>query len=146
MTSAPVFQSQFTAAMSTLTGGLPNARIYIISIPDTYHLWDLLKNNSSARSAWSAFKICQSLLANPTSTAQADVDRRARVRQRNIKLNAVLQTVCAAYSQCRFDNNRAFNYQFAASDISTRDYFHPSLSGQATVARETWDPALTFGP
>ncbi len=145
MTAVQTFRDQFQTGLNTLASRAPNADIYVISIPDVYHLWDLFKNNSTARSRWSQYNICQSMLANPTSTSQVDVDRRNRVRQRNIDLNAQLQQVCALVAQCRFDNHKAFNYQFAASDISTVDYFHPSRTGQATIARVTWDPAV-FGP
>jgi hypothetical protein len=68
------------------------------------------------------------MLANPTSTYQGDVDRRARVRQHNIELNAQLADVCAHYTLCRFDNNAIFNPAFTISDVSTKDYFHPSMS------------------
>jgi lysophospholipase L1-like esterase len=142
MTPVQTFHDQFQNAMNTLTTRAPNARIYVISIPDVYHLWELFKNNSTARSKWSQYQVCQSMLANPTSTNQADIDRRSRVRQRNIDFNSQLQMVCATFAQCRFDNNKAFNYQFATSDISTVDYFHPSRTGQATLARETWNVAV----
>jgi lysophospholipase L1-like esterase len=139
MTSVQTFHDQFQSAMNMLTSRAPNARIYVISIPDVYHLWDLFDTNSTARSKWSQYRTCQSMLANPTSMQPADVARRSRVRQRNIDFNTQLQLVCAAFTQCRFDGNKSFNYQFAASDISTVDYFHPSRTGQATIARVTWD-------
>ena len=82
MTSVTDFRSQFTAAMRKLSLGLPNTRIYVDSIPSVYRLWSVLKANASARSVWSGFHICQSMFANPLSTAQADVDRRAAVLQR----------------------------------------------------------------
>jgi lysophospholipase L1-like esterase len=138
MTSVQTFRNQFQVAMNTLTSGSPNARIYVVSIPNVYNLWSVLKGNSSARFTWALFGICQSMLANPLSTAQADVSRRARVRQRNIDFNTQLQQVCALYIQCRFDNNAVFNTVFVARDISTRDYFHPSLAGQAKLAATAW--------
>ena len=78
------------------------------------------------------------MLANPLSTAQADVDRRALVRQRNIDFNTELGTVCAAYANCLFDGNAVFNTKFTSTDVSTRDYFHPSISGQRRLACVTW--------
>ena len=89
----------------------------LASIPDIHRLWEIGKDSSSARNAWSAYGICQSMLANPTSTQQADVARRAAVRQRNIDFNTQLAQVCALYSQCRFDNNAAFNTSFVAGDV-----------------------------
>jgi lysophospholipase L1-like esterase len=145
MTSVDSFRSQFTAAMNTITAGLPAANVYVVSIPNVYHLWELYKDSSSARNAWASFKVCQSLLANPLSTATADAARREAVRQRNIAFNTVLSEVCAAYAQCRFDGNAVFNTVFAASDVSTRDYFHPTISGQAKLASVSW-AAGYWGP
>jgi lysophospholipase L1-like esterase len=138
MTSVETFRTQFQSAMQTLASGSPNARIYVTSVPNIYNLWSVLKGNSSARATWSFFGICQSMLANPLSTNQTDVARRERVRQRNIDFNTQLQQVCAQYPQCRFDNNAVFNTTFVPSDVSTRDYFHPSLAGQTKLANVTW--------
>jgi lysophospholipase L1-like esterase len=138
MTAVETFRSQFVAAMDTLTTGTPGARIFVISIPDVYNLWDILHTNNSATFTWGLFSICQSLLARPTSTDQADVDRRARVRQRNIDDNTQLAEVCALYAQCTFDNNAIFNDVFTPADVSTLDYFHPSLSGQQRLAWGSW--------
>jgi hypothetical protein len=104
----------------------------------------VLKDNYWARLAWRAYGICQSMLANPRSTAQADIDRRARVRQREIDFNTQLAQVCAQYIHCRFDGNAVFNTAFTASDVSTRDYFHPSLAGQTKLARVSWSVGFDF--
>jgi lysophospholipase L1-like esterase len=138
MTSVATFRSQFTAAMNTLTSGLPSVRVLVVSIPNAYRLWQLFKDNFLARTVWATFGVCQSLLANPLSTATADVARRETVRQRNQAYNDVLRNTCALYIQCRFDGYAVFNTVFVASDITGRDYFHPSTSGQAKLASVTW--------
>jgi lysophospholipase L1-like esterase len=138
MTPVATFQSQLEQALATLSAGLPDARIAIGSIPDIYNLWAILKDNSSATATWGAFSICQSMLANPLSTAQADVDRRNNVRQRNMDFNTVLENVCAQYVHCRFDNNAGFNTVFTPAHVSTLDYFHPSVAGQALAANVGW--------
>jgi PKD repeat protein len=123
--------------MTTLTTGSPATNVYVVSIPDVYQLWSLFHNNWWARFIWSAGGVCQSLLANPTSTQTVDVQRRAAVRQRNIDYNTQLQQVCVLFARCRFDGNAAFNTQFTTSDVSG-DYFHPSIAGQAKLASVTW--------
>jgi lysophospholipase L1-like esterase len=138
MTSVATFRAQMTSAMNTLTSGLPAVRVEVVSIPNAYHLWELFKDDFVARSVWAAFSVCQSLLANPLSTSAADVARRDAVRQRNIAFNDVLRDTCALYVQCRFDGYAVFNTVFAKSDITGRDYFHPSTSGQAKLASVTW--------
>jgi len=145
MTSVATFRSQFVTAMNTFTASSPSTRVYVVSIPNVYNLWAVLKDNLTARAVWALFGVCQSMLANPQSTAQADVDRRARVLQRDIDFNATLQSVCALYVHCRFDDNAVFNTTFVASDITSRDYFHPSISGQAKLAAVSW-AAGYWGP
>ena len=146
MTDVTVFNSQFNTAMQTVAKKAPKARVLVMSIPDIYNLWYILKDNSSARTTWALFSICQSMLANPQSTLQADVERRAAVRQRNIDFNAQLQAVCAAYSQCRFDSNAVFNTAFVVSDVSSIDYFHPSIAGQTKLASIAWNASGLAGP
>jgi lysophospholipase L1-like esterase len=144
MTSVSTFRSQFAQAMATLSAGLPGARIAVGSIPDIYNLWSILKDDSSARLAWFAFGICQSMLGNPQSMAQADVDRRNNVRQRNIDFNTQLAEVCAQYIHCHFDNNAAFNMAFTPAHVSTIDYFHPSVMGQTLAASVGWGGTFDF--
>jgi hypothetical protein len=112
MTSVTDFRAQFQAAMTTLYAVSPGTHAYVTSIPDAYQLWSLFKGNWWARFIWSAGGVCQSLLANATSTQQVDVERRAFVRQRNIDFNTQLREVCALFPHCRFDNNAVFNTQF----------------------------------
>lgn len=137
MTSVADFRAQFAAAMTTLTSGSPGTSVYVVSIPNVYQLWNLFKGNFWARFIWSSAGICQSLLANPTSTQPADVQRREAVRQRNLDYNAQLAQVCATFTACHFDGNAAFNTVFTTSDVSG-DYFHPSVSGQAKLSDVSW--------
>jgi hypothetical protein len=54
------------------------------------------------------------------------------------EFDSVLQSVCAKYTQCKYDNGAGFKTQFATGDVSTRDYFHPSVEGQALIASIAW--------
>jgi lysophospholipase L1-like esterase len=135
MTSVPAFRASIDATLGKLRAGLPGARVAVVSIPDLKRLWAAGKDNSSARSTWSTFRICQSMLANPSSTAAADEARRNRVRQRVADYNAQLAAACAAYgANCRFDGNAVFSYPFSLAQVSTWDYFHPNSSGQQVLA------------
>lgn len=139
MTPVATFRSQVEAALTRIQNGLPTARVFVSSIPDVKRLWFIGKDSSAARSAWSGFQICQSMLANPTSTLQADVDRRNRVQQRVIDFNTQLQQVCALNPHCKYDGNATFNYQFVFSQVSGWDYFHPNKSGQTALATTTYN-------
>jgi lysophospholipase L1-like esterase len=139
MTSVATFRAQIDAALNTVKGGLPATRVFVASIPDIKRLWQVGSASSSARLAWSLFGICQSMLANPTSTAAADVARRDRVRQRVVDFNGQLAQACVAYgANCLFDNNAVFGYPFVLSQISTWDYFHPNTSGQTALAQVSY--------
>jgi lysophospholipase L1-like esterase len=144
MTPTATLEAQLQAAVQTLSAGSPNARIYVVSIPNVYRLWEILHTNFGAVLTWTLGGICQSLLANPASNAPADVARRQQVYQRTVDDNAALSRVCAQYIHCRFDGNAAFDIQFVPSEVSTRDYFHPSLSGQARAAAVTWAAGFDF--
>ena len=143
MTSVTAFHDQFSQAMTTLRTVSPETHVYVVSIPNVYQLWQLFKGNFWARFIWSAAGICQSLLANPTSTQTADVQRRETVRQRNIAFNAQLAEVCAQFQPCLFDGNAVFNTPFTSGDVSG-DYFHPSVAGQAKLAAVTWNAGYTW--
>lgn len=135
MTTVANFRTRIDAALNTLRSGLPSARVFVASIPDIKRLWFIGKGDWLARQFWSFGSICQSMLANPTSTSQADEDRRNRVRQRVIDFNTQLAQACAAYgANCKFDNNAVFNYQFQFSQVSGWDYFHPNREGQRVLA------------
>lgn len=133
MTSVDTFRAQFRQTLATLKTGLPNARVFVASIPNVYRLWELYRYDLVAQSVWAVAGICQSLLSLSNTSTQ-----RALVRNRNIAFNTVLAQECAAYAFCRFDGNAVYNYSFSRSQVSSLDYFHPSLSGQAALASITW--------
>jgi lysophospholipase L1-like esterase len=139
MTSVATYQSQFEQGMKTLTTGLPSAQINVGSLPNVYRLWEIFHTNTNAVNTWNSLKICQSLLANPTSLAKADEERRLQVKAREEEYDSVLQSVCAKYTQCKFDNNAGFKTVFNTNDVSTRDYFHPDVEGQTLIASIAWE-------
>ncbi len=139
MTSVSTFQSEFEQGMNTLTKGLPSAQINVGSLANVYRLWEIFHTNTNAVNTWNTLKICQSLLANPTSTAKADEERRIQVRTREEEYDTVLESVCAKYTQCKFDKDAGFKTVFNTNDVSTRDYFHPSIEGQALIASKAWE-------
>jgi lysophospholipase L1-like esterase len=133
LTSTASFRAQFTETLDILRTGLPASHVFVASIPNLYQLWSILRTNPVAQTVWQAAGICPSMLNFFSSPAdrQAVIDREA-------ELNQVLEDVCATWSNCRFDNYLTFNYDFTRSMVSKLDYFHPSLSGQATLAALTW--------
>ncbi len=139
MTSVSAFEADFTKAMDTLTSGLPEVSIRVVSIPDIYQTWQLFHSDPNAVTAWTSSGFCGTLLAHPTSSAPADSDRRAAVRQRVIDFNAVLADVCGKYPHCKTDGGAVFRTGVTEEHISTNDYWHPSIAGQSLWARAVWD-------
>lgn len=139
MTPTATFAANVQAALATLSTSPSTPQVFVASIPSLQRMYDLNKSSLSARFTWGLLRICQSMLANPTSTKAADVQRRAAVQARVDEYNAALAAACAGYpGTCRWDGGAVATYAFTRSDISTRDYFHPSLSGQAALAAVTW--------
>jgi lysophospholipase L1-like esterase len=133
MTPTDTFRSQFQTAVSQFVAARPNAKVFVSSIPNIYQLWSLLHTNFAASATWSTFGICQSML----SGSNTEATRQLVVAQEQAD-NQVLAQVCAQFSQCRFDNLATYNTSFVTSDVSTVDYFHPSVSGQGKLANVTW--------
>jgi hypothetical protein len=133
MTSSEDFRAYFSRAMDTLLAPGQDRYVFVSSIPNLYQLWQVLHTNSLARTVWAAAKICQSMLAATNTETQ-----RQQVVTRELAFNQVLADVCAQYSRCRWDNKAVYSYSFSASQVSSLDFFHPSLSGQAALARVTW--------
>jgi len=133
MTPTATVQSQFQTALTDFFAADPTAHVFVSSIPNVYQLWSLEHNNSTAAAEWRYFKICQSMLASTNTEA----NRQTVVAQEQADNNA-LATVCAQFANCLWDNLATYNYAFKTSDISTIDYFHPSVSGQNVLAGVTW--------
>jgi lysophospholipase L1-like esterase len=145
MTPVATFRDQVDDALDTLRAGLPDSRVLVMSIPDIKRLWEVGHTSGTARFFWSLGGICQSMLANPTSFADADVQRRDRVRQRVVDFNTELAGACAAYgSNCLFDGDAVFNFPFQFSHLSGWDYFHPNTTGQSLLAGVTYQAGFNW--
>lgn len=145
MTPVSEFRGHIDDALAVLRSGVPDARVMVISVPDIKQLWDVGRTSWTARTAWSLFGICQSMLDNPTSFADEDVQRRDRVQQRVIDYNTELAAACAAYGpNCVFDDNAVFNFSFSLSQVSGWDYFHPNADGQELLAEITYEAGFNW--
>ncbi len=133
MTPTATFQAQFAKAMADFFRLDPGGRVLVSSIPDIFQLWNALHANLIAATTWAFAHICPSMLAGGNTNAQ-----RQLVVQQEVADNAVLAAVCRQYVNCKWDNNAVYHVPFTAADVGNLDYFHPSLSGQRTLAKVTW--------
>jgi hypothetical protein len=131
MTPAATVGAQFNTALTDFFAADPDAHVFVSSIPNLYQLWSLL--HTKASSTWRTFKICQSMLSTSNTETQ-----RQQVVTREKADNAALAKVCAQFANCKWDGLATYNYVFTTSDVSTVDYFHPSIAGQAHLAGVTW--------
>jgi lysophospholipase L1-like esterase len=138
MTPIDTFRALFAQSMQTLSVGLPNARIFVASIPDLSQLWAAGKDNVTARTVWDTFRVCPTMLARAASTDALDVARRSAVRDRVIAYNGVLADLCHQQAHCRYDEGAVFSVAFTLDDISTWDFFHPNERGQERLADVTY--------
>jgi lysophospholipase L1-like esterase len=138
MTPVTTFRADLAQAMDTISTGLPNASIFVASIPDIYRLWQLASPIKRARQIWKFFNVCQSMLADPLSTKPGAEGRRQKVLQREMDYNKQIAQECALHANCVTDHGAVFNHQFSLSEIGTIDYFHPSVAGQAALAAATY--------
>lgn len=131
--AAATFDQQFAAALANFFNRDSGARVYVSSLPNLSQLYSALATNSSALATWGTFGTCQDVLP-PGGTRQS----RATVYSYEQTLNGYLSTECGHYANCRYDTGAGFRYAFTAADISTIDYFHPSVTGQRDIAALTW--------
>lgn len=142
-TTTADFTIQVTNALAHFYSTAPaGARVYLSSIPNLQYLYDLFKTNSTAVSRWRTFGICPPVLG-----AAATDGTRAEVAARETQFNAALATACSAWQErCRWDGGTTYSYAFVKSEVSTVDYFHPSVAGQATLARISWAQSFWAKP
>lgn len=137
-TSQASFTSSLQTAINTLKSGLPSARIYVASIPNIFHLWELFHTNKTATRSWELTKECPGVMTEPTSEGTAAKNRRAATLAAEEGYDATLKSICSATANCQYDNGALFAAGFVASEVSTNDYFHPSITGQTSLAALAW--------
>lgn len=143
MTSVATFRAELDQALDTLAAGLPRARVLVVGVPDLYRLWQIGHTEPRAVRAWDR-GVCPALLANPTSTAEADQRRRAAVRDRIGDYNRQLAAACRAYrGSCRYDGS-VHRLRFTLDMVNRLDWFHPNLDGQNELARVTYPRRFTW--
>ena len=143
MTSVATFRRNVDAGLERLHDGLPRARILVASIPDVHRVWEVGHEDANAVRAW-ARGVCPSMLANPTSTAAADDERRDRVDERIDDYNRELSDACRDYDgACRYDGG-VHRMDFTLDMLSRLDYFHPNVKGQDRLAEETFPSRFTW--
>ncbi|MFG3245546.1 SGNH/GDSL hydrolase family protein [Streptomyces sp. NPDC048187] len=145
MTPVADFRAQFEEAMTTLRKRLPEAQVYVSSIPDLKRLWSQGRTNPLGKQVWK-LGLCPSMLGDADSTDAAATLRRNTVRDRVTDYNEVLREVCAKDRRCRTDDGAVHAFRFGTDQLSHWDWFHPSVDGQARLAEIAYRTVTAKSP
>lgn len=138
-------RSDLATALEIINRGAPNADIVVASVPSLMSMYLAGRGSAEARYVWSAASVCPIMLAEPWDQSTAAQARRASVEERVDAMNTVMAEACRAAARCTSDNGAVNKMPITFADLSTRDYFHPSVSGQAKIAAATWAAAVQEG-
>jgi lysophospholipase L1-like esterase len=137
MTSPADFAGDVSAAVDKLNDGLPESWVFVASVPELAQLYPLTKSIPAATAVYKKAKMCGAILA-PGSTPAADDTRLAEVSKRVDAYNGELKAVCEQAERCVYDDGQIAAQKFSLEDVSTLDYFHPSIEGQKRLADAAW--------
>ena len=142
-TTQAAWKLSFEMAMNTLKTGLPNAKIFVGSVPNLMHLWELFHTNPTALKKWKELPLCPGIMTEAESEGAAAKARRQATLSAEEGYNATMGTVCGENPNCQFDKDGIFETKFGEAEVSTVDFFHPSIAGQAALAAGVF-PKLVF--
>ena len=145
-TTAPaIFEAQLRSAIATLRSGLPaGSRILMLSIPDFSHFRDITQADPKAKATLNLranSSTCAPFLGSNSPLTIPEAQQVLAI------YNATLARVCDEIEatdgpsnklHCRYNEALLSEKDFKIKDLSTVDYFHPSLSGQARMAAAAW--------
>ena len=144
MTDPADYQTQLQTAIATLRAGLPaGSRILMLSIPDFPHFHDITDASPAAKAklALPPSDQCTPYLGTngPSDRSTADV----YLAQYDASLKAACDDINAHEGttgrlHCTYNAALLADSDFTIKNLSTVDYFHPSLSGQAKMAADAW--------
>jgi lysophospholipase L1-like esterase len=133
------YSANVRAALVVLAEGLPESMVLLASMPSLGALYSAGRGDAEAKYAWSSYGVCPIALADPDSTAAVDVQRRTAVDARVTEMNAALASVAAEFDTVLFDDGAAQNVEFELTDLSSFDFFHPSVKGQNLLVDAEWE-------
>ncbi len=140
-----VFQQDLATAISALRAGLPaGSRILMLPVPNFRHFRDITQADTTARSNLALFqnsRRCAPYLGNDSPSTLAEAD--SYLAQYNSALKQACREIAATDGPsgklyCTYNAALLADTDFRIADLSTYDYFHPSLSGQARMATNAW--------
>jgi lysophospholipase L1-like esterase len=139
------FARDLATAITTLRSGLPaGSRILMLPVPDFPHFRDITQANPAARALLALpenINRCPPYLGGNGSFSMAQAND--YLSRYDAALEGACRDISAADSPsgklyCTYNAALLADSDFLIADLSTVDYFHPSLSGQARLAADAW--------
>jgi hypothetical protein len=136
------YSSKMGSALDSLTKGLPNARVFVVSYWGSFasYVKYLEALPSAARLKHAGKGPCQMVASPSGQVVPAHV---AYIQGVVAGYEKQLAAVCARYKQCRYDGGAAQRMAVTAADISL-DQNHLSIAGQAKLAAIEWAAMASF--
>jgi hypothetical protein len=135
------FRASFIDALSILSRGLPNARIYVVSQPGrpaTYA--EAIKDIPEARAEFTGDGPCD-LFDTAGDIVPAHVAYLTSVIE---QYEARLKSGCARFVHCRWDGGALSRYVDDLAGLSPVDWGHLSVEGHKRVAEYAWSGIFDF--
>ena len=145
MTDPATFTAQLQSAIETLRAGLPaGSRILMLPVSDFPHFRDITQASAAARDLLALpanLNRCAPYLG--TSSPSALIKANDYLAQYDAGIKAACDDIAANEAAtgrlyCTYNAGLLADSDFTIDDLSTVDYFHPSLSGQAKMAEDAW--------
>jgi lysophospholipase L1-like esterase len=145
MTTAANLDAQLRAALEVLRAGLPHgSRILVLPVPDFARFSTITAGNSAARALFA--RRAYSSTCAPFLGTRGTVSlpaAKAMLSAYDSSLSGVCSWIEANDGpsdklHCRTAMGSLADSDWTIADLSTVDYFHPSLAGQARLADAAW--------
>jgi hypothetical protein len=136
------FEADMRSAIAILKAALPaGSRILIYALPDFSHFRDITQADATARANLAGTSRCAPFLGDvtPVSLGQAKnyIDLYDGIMAK-VCLDLATDAAKTGRLYCTWNRAKLSMSDFMVADLSSADYFHPSLSGQAKMAAAAW--------
>jgi hypothetical protein len=130
------FTAALRAVLTKISTVAPQAKVLIVSSPwsTTAGYLDIAEQLPGARQSNTGSGVCDLFAPSgePLPANQANLEQIAQ------QYLAAVDSTCATFPACRYDNGALHNITFTAEDV-TPEGFHLTISGQHKVAEAEWN-------
>jgi lysophospholipase L1-like esterase len=144
-TDPTLFLEQLRAAVAVLADGLPpGSRVLMLSVPDFDHLRSITQANPASKAYFATPQYSHRCAPFLGSNAQTPLSQASAILASYDKsLVSECDEIEATYGRsgrlhCISNGPGLAERDFDVADLSGVDYFHPSYSGQAKMAKAAW--------